>query len=160
MKTKISGDRRNEMWRRMEKEIYSGARRKDKLFILSGKWKKFVRKQSGYKIYRVDGSWVRHNLLFYFGHGGHGFVHEFIPTGEIWVSSHHPYEGKGSMANCVCKLHKKGQKMSDNYFNSTTLHELTECNQMKNGKTYWAAHNIALKVEHKAGLVKDPYSDL
>jgi hypothetical protein len=160
MKTTTPKDKRNGVWQLMEKNIQSNALRKDKSFSLSGKWKKLVRKQNGYKIYRVDGSWVRHNLSFYFGHGGHGFVHEFIPVDEIWVSSHHPYEGRGSVINCTCRLHKKGQKMSDNYFNSTVLHEITECNNMKKGKVFWVAHNIALETERKAGLIEDPYGDL
>jgi len=160
MKNKIPHDLRNNLWAAMEKEAQKNARMKDKLFILSGPWKKFVRKTNGYKVYRVNGSWVRHNLLFYFGHGGHGMVHEFIPLNEIWISTHHPHEGKGSIANCACKLRRKGQKMSLNYFNSTALHEITECNQMKKGKIYWAAHNIALKAERNSGLLKNPYSDL
>lgn len=159
MKMKTPKDTRNEVWGRMEKNIQLGTGRKDKSFILSGKWKKFVRNQAGYKIFRVDGSWIRHNLCFYFGHGGHGFVHEFVPANEIWVSSHHPYEGRGAMANCVCKLNKKGQKMSENYFNSTALHEIAEANEMKRGKTFWKAHQMAVEAEIKAGILKNPYSD-
>lgn len=160
MKIETPKDERGKMWGKMEKEIQSGARQKDGSFVLFGKWKKFVRIESGYKLYQVDGSWIRHNLSFYFGHGGHGLVHECIPLDEIWVSSHHPYEGKGAMMNCTCKMHKKGQKMSDKCFNSTALHELTECNQMKRGKIYWVSHNMALKKEHQAGLLRDPYDDL
>lgn len=160
MNKKIPKDPRNETWGKIEKEVQSIAHRKDRSFVLSGRWKKFVRKQGGYKVYKVDGSWVRHNLSFYFGHGGHGFVHEFIPLNEIWVSSYHPYEGRSAIVNCVCKLHRKGQKMSDNYFNSTVLHEITEHNEMKKGKIFWVAHNIALETERKAGILKDPYSDL
>ena len=160
MKIKTPRDRRNEIWPVMEKEIQSGSKKKDKTFVLSGSWKKFVREQDGFKIYRVNGSWVRHNLSFYFGHGGHGFVHEFIPVDEIWVSSHHPYEGRGATVNCSCKLKRKGQKISQNYFDSTVIHEITECNQMKKGRIYWVAHNIALAKEKESGILENPYGDI
>ena len=151
-------DTRNVLWRTFEKEIQLRAKKKDRAFAVSGPWKTFVRRQSGYKIFRVDNAWVHNNLCVYFGHGGHGLVHEFIPMGEVWISSHHPV-GMTPAMHCDCVLKKRGQPASKNYFESTTLHEIAECEQMKKGKTYWNAHQYALEVEKKAGLLSDPYRD-
>lgn len=157
---KIIKDERGETWALLEKEIQARARKKDKKFILAGKWKKFVRNQRGYKVYSVNGKWIRANLCVYFGHGGHGFVHEFIPLNEIWVATHHANEGTGSIFQCPCKLKKRGQKLSKNYFDSTVIHEIAECESMKKGKTFFESHQIALLKEKEAGLIPDSYSDL
>lgn len=153
-------DKRDKAWPLLESEIQARARKKDKKFILTGKWKKFLRNQQGYKIYSVDGSWVRKNLCVYFGHGGHGFVHEFIPLNEIWVATHHVNEGNSPISQCRCKLKKRGQKLSKNYSTSTVIHEIAECEAMKKGKTFFESHQIAIKAEEKAGLVPGSYTDL
>ena len=142
----------------MEAEIQSHAKKKDMSFRLSGKWKKFIKNQSGYKVYSVDGEWIRNNICAYFGHGGHGYVHEFIPGDEIWVSTHH-YDGLSENLSCNCKAREKGQKVSNNYFESTIFHEIAECEQMKKGEIFWKAHNYAVNKEKEAGLLKDPYDD-
>lgn len=151
-------DTRDTLWPVLEKEIQARAPRKDRAFMLSGPWKKFVRRQSGYTIFRVNNAWVRNNLCVYFGHGGHALVHEFIPAGEVWISSHHPM-GMTPAMHCGCVLKKRGQPASRNYFESTVLHEIAECEHMKKGKSYWSAHQHALEVEKKAGLLADPYRD-
>ena len=156
--TKIPKDKRNGLWARLESEIQKRAKNKDASFKLSGKWKKFVRKESGYKVYAVDGLWVRNNLCCYFGHGGHGFVHEFIPNDEIWVSTHHYSESK--LVFCGCHVHKKDQKASKNCFDSVAIHEIAECELMKKGKKFWPSHNVAVQKEKDAGLLPDPYTDL
>jgi hypothetical protein len=142
-----------QFWRDLEKDVASRATKKDPKFKLDGKWKKFVRNQSGYKVFAVDGEWVRSNLSVVFGHGGHGWVHEFIPKNEIWIATHHPKEG------CDCKLDKKGEAVSDEYFDSCTIHEITEINKMKKGMPYYKAHEIALKKEEEIALLPDPYDD-
>ncbi|MFH1403521.1 MAG: hypothetical protein ABIH11_04550 [Candidatus Altiarchaeota archaeon] len=152
-------DLRNRFWSDIEGEIQSRAGRKDKSFRLRGKWKKYVRRQSGYRIYSVDSRWIRDNLCVYFSHGGHGLVHEFIPVDEIWVSSHHYYEGENTLAHCVCRVRKKGMRVSKNYFESTVIHEITEIEEMKKGKSYQQAHRIALRKEEEIGLISDPFSD-
>lgn len=157
---KKNKDERGETWPLLEKEIQARARKKDKKFVLTGKWKKFLRNQDGYKIYSVDGKWVRANLCVYFGHGGHGFAHEFIPLNEIWVSTRHANEGASSISQCACKLKKRGQKFSKNYFNSTAIHEIAECEAMKKGKSFLESHHTALLKEKEAGLLSDPYADL
>jgi hypothetical protein len=118
-----------------------------------------VRKQGAHKIYAVDGAWIRNNLCFYFGHGGHGLVHEFIPVDEIWVSTRHYHEGRSSITRCGCLTRSKTQKVSEAYFKSTVIHEIKEYEQMKAGKRFWVAHQAALKKEQQVGLLSDPYID-
>jgi hypothetical protein len=157
---RIKEDKREKLWREIEASIQKKSSQKDKKFRLTGKWKKFLKKDSGYKVYRVDGKWIRTNLCCYFGHGGHGFVHEFIPMDEIWISTHHYNEGPYDLQKCNCKTRTKNQKASDAYFKSTTLHEITECEWMKKGKSFWESHNLALEAEEEAGFLDDPYADL
>lgn len=159
MMNKIPLDKRDKTWSILEKEIQSQAKNKDKSLIISGKWKKFIRTQSGYNIFSVDNAWIKTNLCAYFGHGGHGLVHEFIPLGEIWVSSHHYKEGKSTISRCPCRIREKTKKVSKNFFDSTVVHEVKECEQMKKGKTYWKAHQLALQKEKELGLLSDPFDD-
>ncbi len=157
---KMPKDKRDRLWKRMESEIARRAKSKDKCLILKGKWKKFVRKEKGYMIFAVDGTWIRNNLCCYFCHGGHALVHEFIPKNEIWVSTRHNDEGRDSIAKCGCKVRMKNQPVSKAYFDSTVLHEIVENMRMKKGMSYWHAHNIAIDAERIAGLLKDPFSDM
>ena len=150
---KFKKDNRDKLWAELELKIQKRARKKDKKFILSGKWKRFVRKQDGFKIYAVDGEWVRNNISVIFGHGGHGYVHEFIPNDEIWIDTHH-FDG------CDCEnLVKKVQKVSKKYFDSTVIHEITEFKEMKKGSIYWKAHQISLQKEIKIGILKNPHRE-
>lgn len=157
---KISKDNRDNTLQCLESEIQSNAYSKDKTFVLKGKWKRFVRREQGYKIYSVDIKWIKMNLCVYFGHGGHGLVHEFIPLDEIWITSHHYNKGKDKLFNCLCKTKSKDQKVSNNYFESTIIHEIVECEEMKKGKSYWKSHLIALEKEKEAGLLSDPFNDM
>ena len=150
-------DTRDKLWKEIEESIQKKALMKDKKFRLTGKWKKFLRFQDGFKVYSVDGKWIRNNLSCYFGHGGHGYVHEFIPLDEVWISTEHYNEGRFSLNSCSCKTKRK--KVSKNYFESTLIHEIEECQQMKKGKNYWVSHNIALDKERKVGLLDDPFED-
>lgn len=156
---RIPKDNREKVWSHLEKNIQVNAGFKDKSFELKGKWKRFVRNQQGYRVFSVDAVWIRRNLCFYFGHGGHGLVHEFIPMGEIWITSYHYNEEKDKLFRCPCKTKKKNQKCSKHYFDSTVLHEITECNEMKKGKNYWVSHQIALQAERRSHLLRDPFDD-
>lgn len=149
---KIPKDKRSKLWSEIEKDVQTRAPKKDKKFNLAGKWKKFLRQEGGFKVYVVRGEWVRNNLSIIFGHGGHGFVHEFITHNEIWIDTHH--------IDCNCKNVRKDRKMSDSYRDSTTLHEITEYIEMKKGKKFWLAHNLALEAERKAKILPDPYSEV
>lgn len=157
--TQFRKDNRDRTWKQLEKKIQLNSQRKDKKFILRGKWKKFVRNEKKYKIFSVNTVWIQENLCVYFGHGGHGLVHEFIPMDEIWVASHHYNEKNDPLFYCPCKTAKKDQKCSKNYFDSTAIHEITECEEMKKGKSYWIGHKIALKKEKEIGLLPDPFDD-
>jgi hypothetical protein len=152
-------DTRDKLWAKMEREIQKRAPSKDRNFRLTGKWKKFVRKQDGYKIFSVDGTWIRSNLCIYYGHGGHGLVFEFIPMDEIWVETNHYHEGSSSFLICRCKVRNPTQKVSKNYFDSTVIHEIHEANLMKKGMSYFRAHQLALQKEREVGLLRDPFDD-
>jgi hypothetical protein len=137
-----------------EKEKRKRATQKDNTFILSGHWKKYIRDEDGFKVFAVDGEWVRNNLGIIFGAGGHGCVHEFIPLNEIWISTHH-YDG------CGCdNLKSKDQEVSNQYFESTVIHEITEFREMVAGMTFWEAHEIALEKEREIGILKDPHTEV
>jgi hypothetical protein len=153
MTFKFPKDKRDRLWARLEKDIQSRGLKKQKGFSLSGKWKRFAGMHAGFKVYAVDVEWVKDNLSVIFGHGGHGFVHEFIPNGEIWIATHH-YPG------CGCRNVRKDRKVSPNYFESCTVHEITEFGLMKKGMSYWRAHNLSLEAERKLGLLKDPNTEV
>ena len=153
MKIKFKKDKRNKLWADLELSIQKRGNKKDKKFVLTGKWKKLVRNQEGFKVFKVDGEWVRNNLSVIFNHGGHGYVHEFIPINEIWVATHHP-------ENCNCSNTKKEQKLSQEYFDSTVIHEISELKEMKKGSIFWKAHQIALQKEKEAGILKNPHKEV
>jgi hypothetical protein len=139
----------------LEADIQSRADDKEEGFALNGDWKKFIRKQDGFEIFAVDGKWVRDNLSVIFGHGGHGYVHEFIPLNEIWVATHHYDDNKWNKCEC-----DKGNKpVSQEYFDSCVAHEIAERKMMEKDKPYWAAHQKALGVEEELGLLSDPDGD-
>jgi hypothetical protein len=152
-KPKIPADQRDPLWADIEADVQSRASQKDPQFRLAGPWKKFLRRQDGFKVYAVDGDWVRNNLSIIFGHGGHGYVHEFIPLDEIWIATHH-------YPDCGCGGVGADQKFSPEYFDSTTLHEITECQEMKKGRSYWQAHNLSIAAEQRAGFLPDPFDDI
>ncbi len=142
----------------MEAEIQARASKKDKHFVLSDLFKehiRFVRMQDGFKICAVDQEWVKNNLSVVFEHGGHGYVHEFIPIApipEIWVSTHHPKD-------CICKNVRQDRRLSENYFNSTVRHEISEFWKMARGMPFLKAHQEALQEEIAAGY-PDPYAEV
>jgi len=129
---------------RLEKDIQHRAPTKDRKFVVEGPWKMFVRKQAGLNIYAVDGEWVRSNLSVIYGHGGHGYVHEFIPVDEIWVDINHY---RNSNYDCGCSTRYKGGKVSKYFFNEVVRHEIAEFEAMEDGIPYWKAHQIACEKE-------------
>lgn len=149
---KFKKDDRNKLWRELEADIKSRGDKKDIEFVLVGKWKKFLGKQNGFGVYAVNGEWIRNNLSVIFGHGGHAYVHEFIPRGEIWVATHH-------FKKCGCRRVRRDLKTSQRFFNSTVLHEIIEFQKMKKGATFWKAHQMALQRETKAAILKNPYTE-
>ena len=153
---KIPKDDRDFEWSELEADIQDRGKNKDDDFHPKGEWKKFVRNQDGFKVYAVDGKWVRDNLSVIFGHGGHGYVHEFIPLDEIWCGTHHWDENEWSKCDCD----KGNEPVSKEYFDSCVAHEIAEFEEMKNdGEPYWPSHQKALDVEEELGLLKDPEGD-
>jgi len=146
----IPEDKRDKFWPTLELKIQMAALNKssDDLILIPSQYKRFVRKQEGLSIYEVNGPWVYKNLSVIFGHGGHAFVHEFIPHGEIWISNTHH--------NCSACTVSKGQKLSPGYYESLILHESREYLRMKKGLVYWAAHNLSLEDERKANYSIEP----
>lgn len=153
-------DKRILFWMDLEEEIQKRVPRKDPGFILSGRWKKFVREEGDFLIYAVDEVWVQTNLCAMFGHGGHGFVHEFIPAKprpEIWIAIRH----YTSLGGCECdNLKRKDQMVSKAFFDSTVLHEKTEFLEMAQGKNFFEADQIARQTEMRAGLLVDPSTEI
>jgi hypothetical protein len=135
----------------IERAIQDSAPKKDPNFKLDGPWKGYREERKGIKIYAVDFDWVYNNLSTLYHHGGHGYVHEFIPKDEIWVSHNHHH-------SCSCK-DVIDNKVSERYFEATVRHELFELNLMKQGMEYWPAHNKALEQEKVWNLLSDPYTE-
>jgi hypothetical protein len=146
-------DTRDKLWTELEADVQARFPQKDPKFILKGKWKKFYKNYHGFKVYAVNGEWIRNNLSVIYGHGGHAHVHEFIPKNEIWISTRH-------FKDCDCQKKSEKQPMSKAYFESTLLHEYIEYLEMKKGMKYWHAHQIAEHAEEKAGLLKELNVDL
>jgi hypothetical protein len=143
-------DNREPHWKEIEKQVQSRAFSKDKNFRLSGKWKKFIRKEGDLAVYKVESEWVRNNLSVHWAHGGHGFVYEFIPMDEIWVGDTHP-------VGCECQGLNQKRGISERYFESTVVHELVELGHMRAGMIYWEAHQLAIVAEHKLKKLVNAY---
>jgi len=142
----------NEAWREIELAVQKTVPFKDTTFRLDGDWKKFLRYDTNFEVYQVDVYWVRNNLNVNFCHGGHGYVYEFIPLHEIWISNVH--------SECICKNVKEGQSLSQKYIDSTILHEITEFFEMQNGFEYFEAHKVALQKEIDIKYLNDPYTEI
>jgi len=153
-------DRRVLFWMDLEEEIQARVPRKDRKFVLSGKWKKFVREDDGFLIFAVNEVWVQTNLCAMFGHGGHGYVHEFIPARphpEIWIATRH----YTSLGGCGCdNLKRKNQFVSREFFDSTVIHEKTEFLGMEKGMSFYEADQVARQAEVQADLLKDPTTEI
>lgn len=108
----------------VEAAIASRWWRKDSALEIIGIPKRKVSDILGYRVYEVDGEWIRDNLDTTFGTGGHGLVHTFIPLDEVWID---PI--KESSASLI-------------------FHEILECKFMLGeGMSYWDAHQKALKLQ-------------
>jgi len=89
--------------------------------------KSFIRTQDGFKIFFVNGTFIRDHIDIDFTMGGHGYRFPFIPKDEIWIE----------------------QGMNDKDATATIAHELKEAEEMKSGKTYSQAHEKANTVEER-----------
>lgn len=148
----LANDISDPAWRELECKVQARALNKSSTFKLEGTWKSKYVVQDGFDVFVVNSEWVKNNLNATFGHGGHGYVYEFIPLNEIWVSAAHN--------ECLCINVKPFQPVSNLFLESTILHEIVEFKAMRDGKEYWEAHQIALQAELDAGLLEDPYKEI
>lgn len=144
-------ERRHLTWNEIEAKVQKVAPQKDASFRLNGPWKTYLKDQDGYRVFMVDGDWVRVNLSIIFGHGAHGYVHEFCPHDEIWIDRCHRED--------CCTGTRPGDRCTEAFVESTIAHEILEHQEMGKGKPYWTAHNMALRHERALGYLEDPYSD-
>lgn len=90
--------------------------------------KQFLKNYKNYKIYIVDGNYIRNNIDIDFVGGGNPSRYQYVPKGELWV-----------------------EKLSDgnkNDIDAFIEHEYVECERMKNkGESYDVAHEKASEVE-------------
>ena len=108
----------------VEAAIASRWWRKDSALEIIGIPKKKVADILSYRIYEVNGEWIRDNLDTTFGTGGHGLVHTFIPLDEVWIDPM-----KESSASLI-------------------FHEIVECQLMlDHSMSYWQAHQKALSLQ-------------
>ena len=153
-------DRRLLFFMDLEEEIQKRAEKRDKGFILSGRWKIFIREEDDFLIFAVDEVWIQTNLCVIFGHGGHGYVHEFIPVRprpEIWIAMRH----YTSLGGCDCdNLKRKNRLVSQAFFDSTVIHEIKEFLEMEKGMIFSEADQLARQAEIEAGLLKDPTTEI
>ena len=88
----------------IERKIQERADNKDPKLKILGLEKDYVTTFKGFKVYEVDGEWIRNNLDVIFGSGGHGRVHTFIPKGEIWIA-----KGYNTHYQARCILHEANE---------------------------------------------------
>lgn len=116
-------------WKDLEKEIKERSKNKDDCLFFGDNhfWKEYLFTYDTFEIYEVDAEYIRNNICCYFGYGGHGRVHEFIPHFEIWIEKDH-----GTIK----------------YMAQTILHEMNEYKKMKK-LPYFQAHQNSLAEEHR-----------
>ena len=111
---------------RLDKASY----RKDSFSYDKNIPKKFLKYHKGYKIFVVDGNYIRNNIDIDFVGGGNPARYQYVPDGELWIE----------------KLSNNEESDIEGFIE----HEYTECERMINkGETYSQAHDKASKVEKK-----------
>ncbi len=116
----------------VEKDIQDRSSSKDKGLKIKGLKKDYIFDQGKFKIYEVDGEWIRNNLYVNYGTGGHGKVHSFIPNNEVWIEKNKKSEYKAR----------------------TIIHEINEFKKM-NKLPYYHAHKNSMKVENNSSQLKE-----
>ena len=121
----------------IDKAVRSRWHLKDSDLEIKGLDKKLIEERDGFKIYEVDGEWIKNNLDVGFGTGGHGLVHSYIPLDEVWVWP--VKENKWSIA----------------------LHEMIEYNLMKNeGLKFEEAHKKTIKITNGLDIKEKKQTEL
>jgi hypothetical protein len=78
------------------------------------------------KVWVVRGEYVRDAFFIDFTEGGHDYVYDFVPSGEVWIDDD------------ITRTERK----------FILLHELHERALMAQGKKYYEAHASASRIEH------------
>jgi len=99
---------------------------------LAGIYRLKIGKRKGFDVWIVDGAKVRKELYTDFIFGGNDQRYKFIPPGEIWIDS----------------------TISVEELEFTIIHEILECELMKQGLSYAKAHELAAQEELKARINK------
>jgi len=125
---------RKEMAERRKAEIVKISGKSVRGEFLKQAHKELLGTAGEFKIWLIDGRFVRSKYDIEFTEGGHGLVYDYVPENEIWIDD---------------DVVEKERKY-------VLLHELHERLSMKKGFTYPVAHAKALVVEWKArhGLTK------
>lgn len=110
----------------LERDTQLRSKNKNPKIKIVGLYKKYLFKIDGFRVYLVNGEQVRDNLYIWFGIGGHGRVHAFIPNNEIWIE--------------LCKNYE--------YTARTIIHEIHEFKMMSK-LPFYHAHLSALTEELK-----------
>lgn len=102
--------------------------------------KKLVEAVGKFKVFLVNGEFIRSNLEPDFTMGSHHFVSDYIPEGEIWIDD----------------------RLSDKDRLSLIHHEIHETKLMKKGLSYEEAHASATRSEmrFRRKKFKNGYKDL
>ena len=95
--------------------------------------KELVNERDGYKVYIVDGNYVRDNVDVEFTNFGQHFRFRFIPRWEIWLD----------------KDHGRGER------EPFEVHAIKEANEMSQGVDYSKAYEDGLKAENECRLTND-----
>jgi len=87
--------------------------------------KRLIASVDEFKVFLVDGEFVRNNLEIDFTMGSNPHVSSFIPRGEVWLDD----------------------RLSDNDILALIYHEICEARMMGKGMTYEEAHAAATVYE-------------
>jgi hypothetical protein len=101
------------------------------------KFKKYFKTVSKFKVYIVDGDWVRDNYSADFTNFGQHYRFNFIPLNEIWLDQ----------ADCLGE---------DDYF---IIHAMIEYGLMAQGTSYDKADDIANSIERDKRKLNKKFSD-
>lgn len=87
--------------------------------------KRLIDTFDGFKVFLVNGEYVRNNFEIDFTMGSHFHVSSYIPEGEVWLDD----------------------RLSENDLAALVCHEIHELKLMKEGMEYEKAHELATKLE-------------
>jgi frataxin-like iron-binding protein CyaY len=111
---------------------------------------------SGFKIWIIDGKYVRDNLNIEFTNFGQSLDFKFIPKNELWIDKE--YSGDESrffLANMLAEY--KSMKNGMNFETARKYANLIEKRERANSRLYKTAHR---KIKHKEQILKKIHKKL